>query len=105
MKREKRGVGPKNSIRMAVIRANGLSGPAKRGSRGRRLCSSSHIRMRFLVPTGSKMGVYGAAMNLERGTGFEPATSCLEGRRSACHAGPPDVNSHFCLLEVAGSTV
>ena len=26
------------------------------------------------------MGVYGAEMNLERGTGFEPATSCLEGR-------------------------
>jgi len=26
------------------------------------------------------MDVYGAEMNLERGTGFEPATSCLEGR-------------------------
>ena len=36
---------------MAVIRADGLSGPAKRGSHGRRLCSSSQIRMRFLVPT------------------------------------------------------
>ena len=29
------------------------------------------------------MDVCGAEMNLERGTGFEPATSCLEGRRLA----------------------
>jgi len=31
---------------------------------------------------GSKTGVYGATMNLERGTGLEPATTCLEGTRS-----------------------
>jgi len=29
------------------------------------------------------MDVCGAEMKLERGTGFEPATSCLEGRRLA----------------------
>ena len=43
--------------------------------------------------------------SLERGMGFEPTTSCLEGRRSACRPGPPDLNSQVCLLEVAGSTV
>jgi Heliorhodopsin len=40
------------SIRMAVIRADGLPRSAKSGSRGRRLRSISQIRMRFLAPTG-----------------------------------------------------
>ena len=34
------------------------------------------------------MDVYGAEMNLERGTGFEPATSCLEGRSSTAELPP-----------------
>ena len=46
------------------------------------------------------MGVYGAEMNLERGTGFEPATACLEGRRPISNLDTPQ----FTLL-VAPQTV
>ena len=38
---------------------------------------------------GLRSGVWGQDLNLERGTGLEPATACLEGRSSTTELPPP----------------